>query len=53
MANNFEIRADDLVYVPLSRMALAKQFLDFVNEITNVNYDISAKSTALRGAIIP
>jgi polysaccharide biosynthesis/export protein len=53
VANNFEIRADDLVYVPLSRMALAKQFLDFVNEITNVNYDISAKTTGLRGPIIP
>lgn len=46
VANNFDMRADDLIYVPVSRLSEAKAFLDFVNEISTINYDTAVQSNA-------
>ena len=47
VANNFYIKSDDLLYVARADLAEAKKFLEFVDSITEVNYNVYANSVAL------
>jgi polysaccharide export outer membrane protein len=40
VANNFEIRSDDLIYVPRSDITQLKKFFDLVNSVTQIGYNI-------------
>jgi polysaccharide export outer membrane protein len=39
VAQNFYMRADDMIYVPRSDLTEAKKFFDFINEITQIYYN--------------
>ncbi len=41
VANTFEVRANDLIYVPQADTAEVRSFFDLVSSITRVAYDIS------------
>jgi polysaccharide export outer membrane protein len=44
VAQSFDIRADDMVYVPRSDLTEAKKFFDFVNSITQIAYNLRVVS---------
>jgi polysaccharide export outer membrane protein len=44
VANNFEVRSDDLIYVPRSDITEAKKFLDLVNNVTQIVYNVRVTS---------
>jgi polysaccharide export outer membrane protein len=44
VANSFEVRNDDLIYVPRSDAAEVHKFFDLVSTISRVGYDISVTS---------
>jgi polysaccharide export outer membrane protein len=44
VANAFEIRNDDLVYVPRADAAEVKKFFELVSAISRVGYDIRVTS---------
>ena len=44
VAQKFDIRADDLIYVPRSDLSEAKKFFDFVNDVTQISYNLRAAS---------
>ena len=44
-ANNFEIRSDDLLYVPRSDITEIKKFFDLVNSVTQIGYNVRVTST--------
>jgi polysaccharide export outer membrane protein len=45
VAQSFDIRADDMIYVPRSDISEAKKFFDFVNDITQIGYNLRQAST--------
>ncbi len=45
VANNFEIRSDDLLYVPRSDITELKKFFDLVNSVTQIGYNVRVTST--------
>jgi polysaccharide export outer membrane protein len=45
VAQSFNIRADDMIYVPRSDLSEAKKFFDFINDITQIGYNVRATST--------
>ena len=45
VANNFEVRSDDLIYVPRSDITEAKKFIDLVNTATQIVYNVRVTST--------
>lgn len=45
IANSFEIRPDDVIFVPRSRVTEMKTFFEFVRSITGIIYDVSVTST--------
>jgi polysaccharide export outer membrane protein len=44
VANSFEVRSDDLIYVPRSDAAEVRKFFDLVSAISRVGYDIRVTS---------
>lgn len=44
VANSFEIRPDDLVYVPQARISQARQFLDLVTQASEISYNVRVTS---------
>jgi polysaccharide biosynthesis/export protein len=40
VANNFEIRSDDLIYVPRSDITEIKKFFDLINSMTAIGYNL-------------
>lgn len=48
IANNFEIRPDDVIFVPRSSVTEMRKFFEFVRSITGIVYDISVTSTLTR-----
>ena len=48
VANTFEIRPDDVIYVPRSGVTEMRKFFEFVRSITGIVYDISVTSTLTR-----
>jgi len=48
IANGFEIRPDDVIFVPRSSVTEMRKFFDFVRSITGIVYDISVTSTLTR-----
>lgn len=45
VANNFDIRSDDLIYVPRSDITELKKFFDLVNSVTQIGYNVRVTST--------
>jgi polysaccharide export outer membrane protein len=45
IANSFEIRPDDVIFVPRSRVTEMRTFFEFVRSITGIIYDVSVTST--------
>jgi polysaccharide export outer membrane protein len=45
VANNFDIRSDDLVYVPRSDITEMKKFFDLINSVTQIGYNVRVTST--------
>ncbi|CAN5211485.1 N/A [soil metagenome] len=45
VANSFEIRPDDVIYVPRSNVTEMRKFFEFVRSITGIIYDVSVTST--------
>lgn len=45
VANNFEIRSDDLLYVPRSDITEMKKFFDLINSVTQIGYNVRVTST--------
>lgn len=45
VANSFEIRPDDVIYVPRSSVTEMRKFFEFVRSITGIVYDVSVTST--------
>ncbi len=45
IANGFEIRPDDVIFVPRSSVTEMKTFFEFVRSITGIIYDVSVTST--------
>lgn len=45
VANTFEIRPDDVIYVPRSGVTEMRKFFEFVRSITGIVYDVSVTST--------
>jgi polysaccharide biosynthesis/export protein len=41
VANNFDVRADDMIYVPRSNFAEAQKFLAIVNSVTQIGYNVT------------
>jgi polysaccharide export outer membrane protein len=48
VANTFEIRPDDVIYVPRSGVTEMRKFFEFVRSITGIVYDVSVTSTLTR-----
>jgi polysaccharide export outer membrane protein len=44
VANNFEVRPDDLLYVPQARISQARQFIDLVDQASEVAYNVRVTS---------
>ena len=44
VAQNFYMRADDMIYVPRSDFSEAQKFFDFVNEITQIYYNARVRA---------
>ena len=44
VANSFEIRPDDLVYVPQARISQARQFIDLVTQASEISYNVRVTS---------
>jgi polysaccharide export outer membrane protein len=44
VANNFEVRSDDLIYVPRSDITEARKFLDLINNVTQIAYNLRVTS---------
>ena len=44
VANSFDIQADDLLYVPRADLAEARKFLELVNTVAQVGYDVRVTS---------
>jgi polysaccharide export outer membrane protein len=47
VANNFNIQSDDLLYVPRANTVQLKKFLDLVNSITQIVYNIRVTSAVI------
>lgn len=45
VANGFEIRPDDVIYVPRSGVTEMRKFFEFIRSITGIVYDVSVTST--------
>lgn len=45
IANSFEIRPDDVIFVPRSSVTEMRKFFEFVRSITGIVYDVSVTST--------
>lgn len=45
VANNFEIRSDDLLFVPRSDITEMKKFFDLINSVTQIGYNVRVTST--------
>ena len=45
VANNFDIRPDDILYVPRSDITEAKKFFDLINSVTQIGYNVRVTST--------
>ena len=45
VANNFDIRPDDILYVPRSDITEAKKFFDLINSVTQIGYSVRVTST--------
>lgn len=45
VANNFEIRANDLLYVPRADVTELKKFFDLVNSVTQIGYNVRVTSS--------
>jgi polysaccharide biosynthesis/export protein len=44
VANNFEVRSDDLIYVPRSDAAELRKFFELVSSVSRVAYDVRVTS---------
>ncbi|HEX3920386.1 MAG TPA: polysaccharide biosynthesis/export family protein [Caulobacteraceae bacterium] len=44
IANSFDVEGDDLIYVPTSDVAELRKFLDLVNTVTQVGYNVRVTS---------
>jgi polysaccharide export outer membrane protein len=44
VANNFEVRPDDLIYVPQARISQARQFIDLVTQASAIAYNVRVTS---------
>jgi polysaccharide export outer membrane protein len=44
VANSFEIRSDDLVYVPQARISQARQFIDLATQLSEIAYNARVTS---------
>jgi polysaccharide export outer membrane protein len=45
IANGFEIRPDDVIFVPRSNVTEMRKFFEFIRSITGIIYDVSVTST--------
>jgi polysaccharide export outer membrane protein len=44
LADNFDVKSRDLIYVARSDLTEARKFLEFVNAVTSINYSVSAQA---------